>query len=483
MNASTFVVTTAVHGKTRTTVWNSSKPLKLGHLLGWTLEQHQGGLRVKGKQTIALPKFTDGAAEIDLPETGKLRIRQTRGLKAAFEQPSSKGGELRVYSCLGDWILSSSNVEQVFAAMASERKIFDLAKEGNDFKVASHVQGLTFRGQDGKSTQLDQAARIGAADLKTGSIHFEGFSWRFFDTSSPTIAESGVVAKEQDDEIGAFNKALQAAGGALLLLTAIAFFWPKGEKKEELIPPQFAKVVLSKPKVKAGSASGAGATAQNQAAKQEKASVVQAFRAKALKNAVSGLLKGGMTTLLAQSDFVSGSQASANAKRMFDAKSDALAPTAPTTGIMNGRQVAVNSVGGSGGGQGGKGVGYGKGEHAGVKGQGQAFVAFDAAGASVDEGLTKDEVGEVIHRHMSEVRYCYESAMIRQPDVEGKLITSFTINGQGIVASSAVKDSTLPDPRLDDCILRRLASWKFPLPRGGVDVSVTYPFVFKTLGR
>jgi TonB family protein len=108
---------------------------------------------------------------------------------------------------------------------------------------------------------------------------------------------------------------------------------------------------------------------------------------------------------------------------------------------------------------------------------------MDTGGSSVDEGLTKDEVGEVIHRHLSEVRYCYESAMLRTPDVEGKLMTNFVIGPNGMVKSTEVKSSSLPDARLDDCILRRLATWKFPLPRGGIDVAVTYPFIFKTLGR
>ncbi len=52
-----------------------------------------------------------------------------------------------------------------------------------------------------------------------------------------------------------------------------------------------------------------------------------------------------------------------------------------------------------------------------------------------------------------------------------------------MVKVSEVKTSTLPDPRLDDCILRRLNTWKFPNPKGGIDVAVTYPFIFKTLGR
>jgi TonB family protein len=108
---------------------------------------------------------------------------------------------------------------------------------------------------------------------------------------------------------------------------------------------------------------------------------------------------------------------------------------------------------------------------------------MDTGSSTVEQGLTKDEVGEVIHKHLSEVRYCYESAMIRSPDIEGKLLVSFVIGGTGMVKSSEVKSSTLSDARLDDCILRRLGTWKFPTPRGGIDVAVTYPFIFKTLGR
>ncbi len=111
------------------------------------------------------------------------------------------------------------------------------------------------------------------------------------------------------------------------------------------------------------------------------------------------------------------------------------------------------------------------------------WVNLDTLAANVQEGLSKDEVGEVIHKHMKEVRYCYETAMMRVPDLEGKLVVAFTIGRAGSVKTSAVSSSTLPDSRLNDCILGRLAGWKFPQPKGGIDVAVTYPFLFKTLGK
>lgn len=170
------------------------------------------------------------------------------------------------------------------------------------------------------------------------------------------------------------------------------------------------------------------------------------------------------------------------AKRMLDSKNQGLTATAPSVGAGGNHEVKVGMLGGGGAGSNGQ-VGYGKGDHAQVSGQGKGHIAMDLGSSDVTEGLTKEQVGEVIHRHLSEVRYCYESAMIRQNDIEGKLMVAFTIGGTGMVKSTEVKQSTLSDARLDDCILRRLATWKFPLPKGGVDVAVTYPFIFKTLGR
>ncbi len=277
---------------------------------------------------------------------------------------------------------------------------------------------------------------------------------------------------------------------AFVAFLVMAYFWPKPQPKPaELIPEQFTQIVMPKqPATKAPAPAAGGETApksaQNLPKKVENAAVVQAFRAKALQSAVSKLLKGGMTNLMAQSDFVRGNNQSLNARNILNTKSNAMHASASATGDSN-PNVQVAAVGG----EGGKGVGYRKGDKAGVEGQGKNYVKYassitgDSLGADVQEGLTKDEVGEVIHKHMSEIRYCYETAMMRTPDIEGKLIVDFTIGGNGMVKATAVKTSTIPDPRLDDCILRRLVTWKFPLPKGGIDVAVSYPFIFKTLGR
>jgi outer membrane biosynthesis protein TonB len=265
--------------------------------------------------------------------------------------------------------------------------------------------------------------------------------------------------------------------------------WPRAkEDPKVIIPEQFTRIVMTQTqRAAAPSEASLPSAAAGAPKKVQSAAVVQAFRAQALSKAVNGLLKGGMTKLLAQSDFVTGKIQTNGARKAFDAKSTALQNLA-ASGDFAKRSVQVAALGGDGNGTGNgiRKVGYGKGERAEVKGQGQGFVPFlaaDSSGSMVDEGLTKDEVGEVIHRHLSEVRYCYESAMIHTPDIEGKLITAFVVNPGGAIKTAEIKSSSLPDPRLDDCIIRRLMTWKFPKPRGGVEVAVNYPFIFKTLGR
>jgi len=59
------------------------------------------------------------------------------------------------------------------------------------------------------------------------------------------------------------------------------------------------------------------------------------------------------------------------------------------------------------------GVGYSSGEHALVQGQGNTMISLNTREFLVDEGLSRDEVGKVIHAHLAEIRYCYESAMLK----------------------------------------------------------------------
>ncbi|MCM2278519.1 MAG: AgmX/PglI C-terminal domain-containing protein [Oligoflexia bacterium] len=500
-----YVVTTSARGSSRTQVWDSARPLAIGHPLRWVVERTEKGVRVRDLSAPGLKEIPasqlDGT-ELDLPrEPGspdsdrvRLKIHPVHRVLPAFH--SSQGGALSVFACAGNWVIDArvlAGAAATYDATLSGKTIFSLTKSAGDgWAILPVAEGLALKGPEEKPLAPGQRIELSLERLSQSTLTLQtpekGLrTWRFALSENPSLPAPKPGQLQLEPDVEQFRLALRYSGIALAAFLVMSFLWPKPKvETQELIPPQFAKIVLSKPKTADSPAPGAKAdpkstVAANAPKKVQEAAVVQAFRAKALSNAVSGLLKGGMTRLLAQSDFVAGTRNSQDARQMFDSKSKSLRATGPDTGLMDARNVQVGAIGGSGAGSGG--VGYGKGNHAGVKGQGGSFVTMDTTGSTVDEGLSKDEVGEVIHRHMSEVRYCYESAMIRTPDLEGKLITNFVIGGNGMVKSTEVKSSTLPDPRLDDCILRRLATWKFPNPRGGVDVAVSYPFIFKTLGR
>jgi len=91
--------------------------------------------------------------------------------------------------------------------------------------------------------------------------------------------------------------------------------------------------------------------------------------------------------------------------------------------------------------------------------------------------LDKEIIRRVIRSHIQEVKFCYESELVRRPDLYGRVTVQFTITPQGSVASSAIESSTLHDSQVEKCIAQSVRRWTFPKPEDGGVVLVTYPFV------
>jgi len=93
-----------------------------------------------------------------------------------------------------------------------------------------------------------------------------------------------------------------------------------------------------------------------------------------------------------------------------------------------------------------------------------------------------EAVRKVVDEHINEVRQCYESGLIRNPGVVGKVVLEWTIGTSGSVTQVKTKSATLDSPPIVNCILDRLKNWRFPAPKGGV-VVVSYPFLFNSVGN
>lgn len=98
----------------------------------------------------------------------------------------------------------------------------------------------------------------------------------------------------------------------------------------------------------------------------------------------------------------------------------------------------------------------------------------------VDGGLDKEIIARYIKSQLGQIRYCYERQLSANPDLYGKIMVKFTIGSAGSVTAQAIGNTSLNNAMVEGCILRRIAGWQFPTPKGGTKVMVTYPFLFKS---
>ena len=103
--------------------------------------------------------------------------------------------------------------------------------------------------------------------------------------------------------------------------------------------------------------------------------------------------------------------------------------------------------------------------------------------AIIQGGLDRDMIAAVIQKNMGQIRFCYEQGLQGDPKLAGRVAVDFTIGGNGLVKVAGLGSTTLNSKIVEDCILLRLKSWKFPMPEGGVEVKVSYPFLLRRLGR
>lgn len=152
-------------------------------------------------------------------------------------------------------------------------------------------------------------------------------------------------------------------------------------------------------------------------------------------------------------------------------------------GITSAALGAGHNVNGGGGygtkGKGGGQAGYGKLALTGATG---ATLTALGNEANVAQGLDRDQIAAVINRNQGQMTYCYEQGLKDSPGIKGRVSIAFVIGGTGSVKSANIDSTSLNAKQVEDCLLMRLKTFKFPVPEGGVDVQVKYPFRFERAG-
>ncbi len=121
--------------------------------------------------------------------------------------------------------------------------------------------------------------------------------------------------------------------------------------------------------------------------------------------------------------------------------------------------------------------GYGKGGgNFGSKGEGG--IGTVGGDPIILGALDRSLIDAVIKRHMNQIRYCYQRELTKKPNLAGKVVIKFVIAKDGSVSSASKKSSTMNNGAVEQCIVGRFMRMKFPEPKGGGIVIVSYPFLF-----
>src|SRR5205823_3834617 len=175
--------------------------------------------------------------------------------------------------------------------------------------------------------------------------------------------------------------------------------------------------------------------------------------------------------------------------------------TVDAMGHLNGPRVAdargdgglgLKSLGGRGGGGDGSGLGlarigtngiggglanYGDGK-GGLRGKENGEIGLGPGKPEVVGSIDPELIRKVVHEHRAQIRTCYETQLTTRPNLAGKPVSAWTIDPTGAVTEAHTQETTLRDRTVESCVASKIRTWRFPIPKGGGEVFVTYPFIF-----
>lgn len=126
-------------------------------------------------------------------------------------------------------------------------------------------------------------------------------------------------------------------------------------------------------------------------------------------------------------------------------------------------------------GRGGGVSGYGTG---GLGAKSRATVVPGGEGESFSGSIDREAIRRVIRENQRQIQACYEKTLNKNPNLYGKVILEWVIVGNGRVSSARVSSSSLKNSEVEQCILSRLKTWKFPEPPPDQEAVVSFPFLF-----
>lgn len=294
--------------------------------------------------------------------------------------------------------------------------------------------------------------------------------------------------QSKDAENPVLQRALLICGAVALLLLGVVSYVPlKKETLEEATVPKssyFRLSMESAPREKAEEPAAAGSNTNEQAQKPQES------KAASISSSLSKLLtkKSTLTADNIQQAISNNGNQTVRANNLKNAniKSEEIASGGMGGGAVNVNAISAGLSGGSGGKAGSlNGFANGRGTASIGGGSGFGGKGFDMSlggdEAEAIGGLDKALIAAVVQANIGQIKHCYERQLIVDPNIFGKVVAQWTINKDGIVSTNSIKKSTMNSKPVENCILAKIKGWNFPKPKGGGQVLVSYPFLFKSL--
>ncbi len=99
------------------------------------------------------------------------------------------------------------------------------------------------------------------------------------------------------------------------------------------------------------------------------------------------------------------------------------------------------------------------------------------AGDDDENGLSQIEVERTIQRNIPKLKRCFTLNTRSAGSGDGSILIQFKVNMRGRVTHPEIDSNESLQPLFHKCIRESVSEWIFPLPRGGIDVDVSYPLL------
>jgi hypothetical protein len=262
----TFLVKMTAGTVESTRVWNSKKPMTIGHSTRWTLTQADGGVSVTpvaddGKKSAEhFLKDKDLAVTATIMLAGlKVEIRPVATLSAAYLTESSKGNSLRIFHSRGSWTIDSSVLGESFTGTNEAKKVFKVKGHASEMytpdtliEISVLAEGATLSDSGAKAAVTlvkGEKRRIRFDEISGLKLSHSGSEWRFAaftQESNPALLTAPAGA---DSEMTLIKRTLGGALAASLLMGLIAWIMPAPEPVAKV---EKVRIFLAKKKTVSG---------------------------------------------------------------------------------------------------------------------------------------------------------------------------------------------------------------------------------------